>query len=333
MARVSIITALYNHEKYIADAIESVVAQTYNDWELLIWDDGSTDKSREIAEKYAVKDPRVKVFTHSKNANLGQENTRNAALDRASGELICLLDSDDLYYSRKLELLVPCFNQSEVGLAYGRHDHLLSDVNRRVSSGVSQQPEGRVFLELAQDCFLGANATMFRRECIASGLRFDSSFRTMGEYPLWLKIARDWKFAFVPELVSTWRDHGSNLGTKLAVQAKQELVVFFERLSTDSDYEEFHSELQKVLAKRYYDLAAVLYSILDLNQARRASWQALSMRQATPLIRAKSVALIAVTILGQAPNRYIAAAKQELWQRRHPLASAVRKARKFSDKS
>ena len=333
MARVSIITALYNHEKYIAEAIESVIAQTYTDWELLVWDDGSTDRSCEIAEKYAARDSRIKVFRHPEGINRGQENTRNAALDRSGGELLCLLDSDDLYYPRKLELLVPCFQRNEVGLAYGSHDHLLSDLNRLVPSGISQQPQGKVFRALAQDCFLGANATMFRRSCVASGLRFDPSFRTMGEYPLWLKISRDWEFAFVPELVSTWRDHGSNLGTKLAVQAKQELVRFFERLSRDSAYEEFRGELTQILAKRHYDLAAVLYSNLDLTLARQAAWQALSMAEAEATIRAKSAALIALTLLGRIPNRYLAAAKQELWVRRHPLSSAVRQARQSSDKN
>ena len=83
MARVSIITALYNHEKYVGQAIESVLAQTYGDWEHIIWDDGSSDGSLKVAERYAARDARVKVFAHPGGANRGQENTRNAALEKA----------------------------------------------------------------------------------------------------------------------------------------------------------------------------------------------------------------------------------------------------------
>src|SRR4051812_3771803 len=107
MAKVSIITALYNHESYVGAAIESVLAQTFGDWELIVWDDGSSDRSLAVAQKYAEQDPiRVKIHTHPANANRGQENTRNEALKICSGEFVGLLDSDDVYHPQKLEWLL-----------------------------------------------------------------------------------------------------------------------------------------------------------------------------------------------------------------------------------
>jgi glycosyltransferase involved in cell wall biosynthesis len=327
MPRVSIIMALYNHERYVADAIESVRAQTYADWELLVWDDGSRDRSLAVAREVAARDARVRVFTHSGGANRGQEATRNAALEKAAGELISLLDSDDLYKPRKLEVLVPRFQRASVGLAYGAAEHLLERTGQRQPAGVKREPEGRVLRELIQENFLAANAVLFRRECLGKERRFDSSFRTIGEYPLWLSIARDWDFARVPEVVSTWRDHGENLGTRLAVAGKQELVALFERLSADPSYEEHAIELKRALARRRYDFAAELYGQLELKGARGAALAVARDPAAGSLFRFKAALLAAVSLLGRAPNARLARAKRAFWELRHREAAAARRAR------
>lgn len=317
MSRVSIITALFNHEKYVAQAIESVLAQTYADWELILWDDGSADGSARIAEGYAARDKRIKVYRHPGGANRGQENTRNAALARASGELICLLDSDDLYYPRKLELLLPCFDRAQVGLSYGSFDVLIESTGKRVPSGIGQQPSGRVFGELAIDNFIGANATMFRRACLERGMRFDPEFRTTGEYPLWLKIARDWELTHVGQVVATWRDHGANLGTKLALQAKREQVRLFDRLVADHEYAAYARELEQALAKRHYDLAAVLYARLDLKETKGECLATIRARGATPTLRAKAAVLLGLASLPPFATARVAGFKQRLWRWRH----------------
>jgi glycosyltransferase involved in cell wall biosynthesis len=330
MPRVSIITALYNHEKYVAAAIESVRAQTYPDWELLVWDDGSRDRSLEIAREAASRDPRVRVFTHPGGANRGQEATRNAALEKATGQLIALLDSDDLYKPRKLELLVPRFERPGVGLAYGTAEHLLERTGERQPSGVRRHPEGRVLDDLIHENFLAANAVLFRRECLGKERRFDSSFRTIGEYPLWLAIARDWDFARVPEVVSTWRDHGENLGTRLALAGKQELVALFERLLGDHAWEEHAGPLRRALARRRYDYAAELYAQLELKGARKAGLAVARDPAAGSLLRVKGAVLAALSFLGRAPNARLARAKRALWELRNPEAAAARRARESS---
>ncbi len=319
MARVSIITALFNHEKYIDQAVKSVLSQTFDDWEHLIWDDGSTDQSLEIARHYAAQDPRIKVFTHSGGGNRGQERTRNLALEKASGDLIGLLDSDDLYYPRKLEWLVPCFEQLEVGMAYGRFDHLVEATGKRVPSGIMVSPAGKIFRELAHDNFIGAGATLFRRECVEEGLRFDPAFRTTGEYPLWLKIAKDWDVACVDGYVATWRDHGENLGTKLAVQAKREQVELFTRLIADPEYAAYAKDLETALTKRHYDYANVLYQELELSEARAECFRVFASKH-TPLeMRLKSGVLFGASCLPRLANRYLAVGKHRLWKLRRRL--------------
>lgn len=92
---VSIITPLYNSEKYIAETIESVLAQTYSNWEMIIVDDCSKDNSTKIVEEYQKKDRRIKLYRNE--INKGVSYTRNRAIDLSQGKYIAFLDSDDLW--------------------------------------------------------------------------------------------------------------------------------------------------------------------------------------------------------------------------------------------
>ena len=318
MPRVSIITALYNHERYVAAAIESVLAQTYGDFEHLIWDDGSTDRSLEIARRFEAQHPgKIKVMTHPGGGNRGQERTRNAALELATGELLCLLDSDDYYLPRKLELLVPCFQDHRVGLAYGQAE-IISEAGAVAKPIASERsPQGRVFDELVQDNFICAGATVFRRQCVESGLRFDPAFKTIGEYPLWLKIARDWELAALPDVVAAWRNHGGNLGTRLALKAKHELVELSQRLVADEHYADHRPAIVRALARRRYDYASELYQASQLSQARALCIAVAGDPAATFATRVKSVVLGAMTLLGTGANRLLARVKRRAWEWRH----------------
>ncbi len=270
MARVSIITALYNHEKYIRKAIESVLSQTYSDWELLIWDDGSQDQSLQIAQSYAQTHPKkIKIYTHDGAKNQGQEKTRNSAIKKASGEFLCLLDSDDFYHPEKLEKLLPCFHDKKVGLAYGKVDFFFEDAGRIRSSGIQHTPQGNVLKELLKDNFLCAGGTMFRYKCLEENkTMFDSSFQTCGEYPLWIEIARSWTFCYVPDVVAFWRTHPQNTGKKLSCLAKQELVWLTQNLLSNRLYESYTKELKEVLVQRHYDYACVLYDSFRFQEAK-----------------------------------------------------------------
>lgn len=116
MDKVSIIMPLYNAEKFLARAIQSVQSQTYPKWELLIVDDASTDRSLSIAKKLAESDERIKVFQHSKN--LGISATRNSALEKASGRYIAFLDDDDVWARQKLKCQIFFMNKRKAALSH-----------------------------------------------------------------------------------------------------------------------------------------------------------------------------------------------------------------------
>lgn len=103
---VSVLTVNYNYARYLGEAIESVLSQTYTNFEMIVCDDGSTDDSCEVAEHYAQRDPRIRLV---RKQNGGQVSASNAAYRECRGEIVCFLDSDDRYLPEKLETVVQAF--------------------------------------------------------------------------------------------------------------------------------------------------------------------------------------------------------------------------------
>jgi len=121
-ALVSIIIIFYNTEKYLEEAINSVIEQTYTHWELLLVDDGSSDRSPQIARKYAAIHPdQVRYLSHPDHRNLGKGASRNLGIRHAKGEYLAFLDADDIWLPHKLKQQVPVFEKHrQAGMVYGQ---------------------------------------------------------------------------------------------------------------------------------------------------------------------------------------------------------------------
>ena len=111
---VSIIVNCYNGEKYLAHTLDSILNQTYQNWEIIFWDNQSTDNSSEIFKSY--KDSRFKYFYAKEHAGIGK--ARNLAVEKTKGDFIAFLDSDDFWDKKKLELQMSYFKNLEVGVVY-----------------------------------------------------------------------------------------------------------------------------------------------------------------------------------------------------------------------
>ena len=112
---VSIIMNCYNGEKYLKQSLNSILKQTYQNWELIFWDNRSTDNSKKIYKSF--NDNRFKYFFSDKHTNL--HDARNLALDKAKGDFIAFLDTDDWWLPYKLEKQIPFFKNEEIKLVYG----------------------------------------------------------------------------------------------------------------------------------------------------------------------------------------------------------------------
>jgi glycosyltransferase involved in cell wall biosynthesis len=119
---VSIITACYNSEEYIAEAIQSVQAQTYTNWEMLITDDRSSDNTRQIVETYVRQDKRIKLFCLENNQ--GPAVARNHSIKNAKGRFIAFLDADDIWMPEKLELQTEEMLKNDIAVCYSSYRHV-----------------------------------------------------------------------------------------------------------------------------------------------------------------------------------------------------------------
>ena len=125
---ISVIMPVYNSEKYISEAIESVCNQSYQNWELLIINDGSTDHTAKIIDEYSKKDSRIKVF-HRENE--GVSMARNLGLNQSCGDYVTFIDSDDVYHAERLERMVHVFKQyTDCDIVFSRHKEFTGELNR-----------------------------------------------------------------------------------------------------------------------------------------------------------------------------------------------------------
>lgn len=199
-----------NGAAYLREAIDSVVAQTYSDWELIAWDDCSTDNSPAIIAAYH--DSRIKYFRAAEPVSLG--TARDRAIREAHGKWLAFLDQDDIWLPHKLEkqLLLAA---SEVGIIYGRTVVFYPDGRRRdydVAHEFLPLPEGDVFnLLFARACFIAMSSVMLTRRAIEEIGGIPDTVNLVPDYYLYTAIARSYRARAVQEVVCLYRMHATNL--------------------------------------------------------------------------------------------------------------------------
>jgi len=221
---VSVIINCYNSEDYLRAAIDSVYAQGYGNWEIIIWDNASTDATAMIATSY---DDRLRYYCGEANVPLGE--ARNLALGQARGDLLAFLDSDDMWEPDKLEKQVPKFTDIKVGLSYsnalyfgqGGRSFVLYD---RV------MPEGNIFSSLLRNYFLCISSVIVRRSALGQMTEcFDSRFEMIEEMDLFCRIAHDWECVYVHDVTTKYRVHSKSDTWKKFYKISLEYKLFLEK--------------------------------------------------------------------------------------------------------
>ena len=227
MPRVSINLCCYNSEPYIEETLAAVFAQTYTDYELVVVNDGSKDRTDEIVRRH-IAAGRPIVYHAQPNAGLGR--ARNKALELSSGDLIAILDQDDVWEPRKLELQVPLFDRPEVGLTAS--DALFIDSNGRplgLYSAGNPLQRGSILRQLVLYNFVPCAAAMMRRSAIsAAGGFFRPDFRISEEYELFLRLAARAEFDFRPEALVRIRVHAASAGWDFAREREENRKIYEE---------------------------------------------------------------------------------------------------------
>ena len=246
---VSIIMNCYNSEKYLNDSIVSVINQNYTNWELIFWDNLSTDKSSQIISKY--KDKRIRYYLSKKHTSLGQ--ARNNAIKKAKGEFIAFLDCDDIWLSEKLKHQIPLFCDPEVGIVICNSIFFNSKNNEKLLYTNKKPKEGYVFKELLESYNISLETAIIRKSAIEKlDHYFDNRFEVIEEFDLFARLSINFKLAYVDKTLGKWRIHQESDTWNKQHLFPEEKKIFIEKMA--KDYPKLTKDYKKSFEKLFHNI-------------------------------------------------------------------------------
>ncbi len=299
---VSIITPTYNHERYMEQCIESVLAQTYPNWEQIIIDDGSTDKTQEKVLRY--KDERIHYIRQDNVGIWRLGATYNKALKRSRGEFIAILEGDDYWPPYKLERQLPAFANPEVVLSWGRG--VTTNETRKtlwVAPKNLKKYQNQTRQETLKMLFLNkmpvkTPTVMCRKDALLSIGGFKQpEYLPLVDYPTYLELCLTGEFFAVDEILGCWRWHKDSVSVTMNLvildgcpryamdflsQLPQEL-----RDSVNVDINRLTALQQQTVAKGYFSLGRA--NLIDRSWEDARKNLALAIRKGSFLIRLKAL--------------------------------------------
>jgi len=239
---ISFILTSYNYSKYIRSAVDSILEQTYSNWELIVVDDGSADNSAEIIKSYCEKDNRIKLFTHNDNKNKGLCESIKLGISKASGEWIVFLESDDYITPDYLEQKIVIANKyKNVNLIFnsckyfGNEDKVkkiskqLYDRERFLMS--ASFPKNMFYKFYIHNMIFTLSSVMVKRNDILL-VDLNSPLDYLLDWWIYIQLAALGNFYFIPKKLTSWRQHydsyinSAKQRTPYALQTKAYLKVF-----------------------------------------------------------------------------------------------------------
>ena len=207
---VSVIVNCFNGERYLKEALTSVLNQSYKNWEIIFWDNRSTDNSKNILNSF--KDSRIKYFFAEKHTTLYQ--ARNFAIQKSKGDLLAFIDADDLWEKNKLELQVPLFQDSKISLVYSNLWITKQNLDKKKLFIKKKSPSGFIYEKLLNDYNVGIITTVFRKSIIKDLEKiFDERFSIIGDFDFFLKLAKSHYFHYINKPLAYYRIHKENFST------------------------------------------------------------------------------------------------------------------------
>ncbi len=207
MPKVSVIVPAYNSMSYLPETLESVLKQTFTDFELIIVDDGSTDQTPQWVSKLT--DSRIRLV---RQENKGVTVARNTGIAHAEGEYIALLDHDDLWQTSKLDIQVRCLDESpEVGLVH-TWMVLVDEQGRSTGRIMTSNAQANVPKHLLERNAIASSSVMVRRCCFedVGVFSLNRDLYTVEDWEMWIRIASLYPFAVIRKPLMSWRQHANN---------------------------------------------------------------------------------------------------------------------------
>ena len=202
---VSILMNCFNGELYLEEALISVIKQSYSNWELIFWDNKSTDRSLKIISKY--NDKRIKIFTSSEHTNLGE--ARKKALNNAKGDYLAFLDVDDIWYEDKLASQIKLFDEANVGITFTNSVYF--SYKRKKNLYKSKNNFTLNTSQLITNYFLSLQSIIIDLKKLRNlDYDFDAQYSHISDFDLIVRLSTISKIKYLNKVLSGWRIHRNN---------------------------------------------------------------------------------------------------------------------------
>jgi glycosyltransferase involved in cell wall biosynthesis len=290
---ISVITPTYNRETYLAETIESVLGQEYHNFEYLVLDDGSTDNTRELIAQYD--DPRLKYHYHD---NMGETLTVNKGFQLAQGEYVVVVNSDDP--------LLPDFMRKSVDFIQNHPELLVVYPGWKIidenGNHLKEQPMyeySYVNMVKWHYCLPGPGA-MIARKALEFVPGRDPAFRYRGDYDFWLQVGLHGPFAYLPEVLATWRTHSQGATSNINERMVMEHIEVIEKLYNTPDLPEAVKKVRREAFCNAYYTAGYICRASDPAMARKLFLRSIFFKPFAPIhypMRTRSWKIMLLTIL------------------------------------
>jgi len=224
MPKVSVIIPTYQSAGFVKEAIESVLAQTFKDFEIIVVDGGSTDETISILSSFG---KRIHVLTQN---GKGVSNARNVGVSAALGQFIAFLDSDDFWLPHKLEFQVKLLESkpSEVGLIYSDAcffgEENIRELKNESASTLWRSHKGKVTRDLILGNFILTSTVMIRKSCFEKTGLFDESFELCEDIDMWVRISAIYEIEYCPLILAKLRSRSDSMTTNLEIFLLNEIA-------------------------------------------------------------------------------------------------------------
>jgi len=243
---ISVLLSVFNEEKYIVDAITSVLDQTYENFELIIIDDASTDNTLEILKSF--NDTRINIFTN--NRNIGQTKSLNIGLGKCRGRYIARIDSDDIMVKERLQKQFDYLKNNPHVTVIGSYVHVIDENKNKIAKG--HWPcgiENTFFYSICGKNPLGHPAVMMQKIAVSNVNNYSEEFLYSQDYDLWLRLLLNgYLIDNIPEYLTYYRDTANN-----SVEKKQEQELYHHKAFYNYVNVLTNKKMKSTISDRYLD--------------------------------------------------------------------------------
>lgn len=264
--KVSIIMNCLNGEEFLKEAIDSIYAQSFTNWEIIFWDNCSTDESSTIAKSY---DDKIKYFKASEQTSLGE--ARNLAISNATGEYISFLDTDDLWHKTKLAEQVKIMDANQdLVMCYAGIDEIAPS-GKLIRKIYPKYKSGYIFKDLLMQFDINMVTPLIRLSALKKyNLNFSKDMQASEEYNLFMRLAAKGKIGTIQKVLGQWRIRGNSLTSRTCHRWATERDLTLDTILEDDSslLEKFRSEFDEARARANYYRARYHMAIGEKKLAR-----------------------------------------------------------------